>query len=142
MTSGLVCVTWTDARSGRTDIRFNRSFDHGRTWLVSDMRLDTDSPGAANSVGPQIIMVGLQSLVTWSDERNGTPGKGDYDVFFNIPYGSRPYGTATAGTGGRVPLLVGGGGIIGSTGANVGFINFSVYNGLGGATGAWLGGRF
>jgi hypothetical protein len=35
-------VTWRDTRNGRDDIYFNRSPDGGATWLIADVRLDTD----------------------------------------------------------------------------------------------------
>ena len=75
-----VCVTWMDFRntslsSGRGDIYCNRSLDGGTTWLPSDKRLDTDSPGAAKSGDQQIEMSGPAVYVTWEDGRNARLGR-------------------------------------------------------------------
>jgi hypothetical protein len=44
-----VYAVWEDSRHGRPDVRFNRSTDGGATWLLFDVRLDTDPPGTASS---------------------------------------------------------------------------------------------
>ncbi|MHC5031122.1 MAG: sialidase family protein [Planctomycetota bacterium] len=64
------CV-WSDARNGGTDIYFNRSTDGGQTWQLSDMRLDTDLMGAADSADPQIARAGRTLFVVWEDSRGG-----------------------------------------------------------------------
>ncbi len=73
-----VYVTWVDRRNGSEDIYFNRSLDGGGTWLSSDTRLNTDLPGAAKSLAPQIAAAGSAVYVTWYDERNGAE-----DIYFN-----------------------------------------------------------
>ncbi len=76
---GHVYVTWYDGRNGERDIYFNYSSDYGATWQPTDIRLDTDMPGAAQSYIPQISSNpnGLV-YVTWQDNRNGLD-----DVYFN-----------------------------------------------------------
>ncbi len=73
-----VYVTWPDNRNGQRDIYFNRSADGGDTWLAADVRLDTDTAGAALSDYPTIACNASNVYVTWSDARNG-----DADVYFN-----------------------------------------------------------
>ena len=80
-----VYVTWMDTRNDfgvdhhlEWDIYFNRSLDGGATWLPSDIRLDTDLPGAARSEVPQIAASGDSVYVTWWDGRDGTA-----DIYFN-----------------------------------------------------------
>lgn len=73
-----VYVTWEDDRNGSTDIYLNRSLDDGATWLSSDLRPNTDPPGAATSSQPQISVFGTSVHVVWSDARNGNS-----DIYFN-----------------------------------------------------------
>ncbi|MBI2898169.1 MAG: DUF4114 domain-containing protein [Deltaproteobacteria bacterium] len=74
---GDVFVAWRDTRDGEPDIRFNRSLDGGVTWLGADVRLDTDLPGDAASIQPQVAADPSGNVVVvWSDERNGV-----FDVF-------------------------------------------------------------
>ncbi len=64
-----VFVVWSDYRSLRGDIFVNRSEDGGLTWQASDRRLDTDVPGAAASVMPEIALSGGHVVVVWADGR-------------------------------------------------------------------------
>ena len=73
-----VYVVWQDDRDGSLDIRFNRSLDGGQTWLPSDVRLDTDVAGAANSVDAVISVDSPRVYVVWQDDRNGGT-----DVYLN-----------------------------------------------------------
>jgi hypothetical protein len=68
--ANVYCV-WSDARNGGTDIYFNRSTDGGVTWQLSDVRLDTDLSGAADSADPQIARSGRTLFVVWEDSRGG-----------------------------------------------------------------------
>ncbi|MBI5116585.1 exo-alpha-sialidase [Candidatus Poribacteria bacterium] len=84
--SGHVYVTWEDSRNGENDIYFNSSSDHGATWLLSDVRLDTDAAGAHTSTYIDISGDSLGHVyVTWSDSRNGMR-----DIYFNrsLDYGA------------------------------------------------------
>ena len=127
-----VHVTWHDERNGgvvANDIYYNHSPDAGRTWLTSDVRLNTDSAGVANSQFPQIAASTPTVYVTWFDDRNG--GLGGNDIYFNIPFGLQPYGMGTPGTGGLSPQLETRGR---PTHGDV--VALDVSNGLGGAAGA------
>ncbi len=66
-----VYVVWQDSRHGAWDVYFNRSLDAGDTWLPSDVRLDSDDPGAADSVLPRIAARGDDVWVVWQDHRDG-----------------------------------------------------------------------
>jgi len=126
--NGAVFCTWVDARSGLQDIYSNRSMDGGATWLLTDLRLDTDPAGAAFSTSPAICYDANNVYIAWEDDRNGAT-----DIYFNIPFGLQEYGPGLAGSGGFVPLLEGTGfATIGST------WTMSNSNGLGGASGALL----
>lgn len=76
-----VYVTWEDQRAGGYyapgDVYFNRSMDGGATWLSSDVRLNTDPPGAAISRHAQIAASGSSVYVTWEDKRNSSYYGGD-----------------------------------------------------------------
>ena len=74
-----VYVTWEDFRNGAWDIYFTHSADHGATWTANPTRLDTgDPPGAGSSSDPQITCDQDHVVVTWNDNRNGSP-----DIYFN-----------------------------------------------------------
>ncbi len=79
-----VYVSWQDRRNNTCcgeDVYFNRSTDNGATWLASDIRLDTDAPGAAQSARTRIAAEGSSVYVTWRDRRNGTFDQ--EDIYFN-----------------------------------------------------------
>ena len=71
-------VVWVDARNGRKDIYFNRSFDMGATWQTADVRIDTDTPGAADSDKVRLAVTGNDIHVVWEDMRNGRR-----DIYWN-----------------------------------------------------------
>lgn len=122
-------VTWIDRRNDRfdADIYYNRSIDGGTTWLTSDIRLNTDLPGAASSMFPKIAASGDSVYVAWEDDRNGFLGR---DIYFNIPFGAQPYGEGTAGSGAFVPRLDGTDSLtLGST------FTLTITDGVGGALG-------
>jgi PKD repeat protein len=76
---GNVYVVWEDTRNGSKDIYLNYSSDYGFTWHFSDVRLDTDSPGSADSTSPQIVCDSNGHVyAVWKDTRNGNP-----DIYFN-----------------------------------------------------------
>ncbi|MHC5066377.1 MAG: hypothetical protein ACYTG5_20675 [Planctomycetota bacterium] len=77
-----VYVTWMKQSNGFLDIYFNRSLDRGTTWMTTDIRLDSDLPGAGNSNNPQIAASGDSVFVTWWDDRNGDPSL-ETDIYFN-----------------------------------------------------------
>ncbi len=64
-------VAWYDRRAGDTDVYFNRSLDGGVHWRRTDVRLDTDLPGAASSNVPVIACDGDRVVVLWEDTRGG-----------------------------------------------------------------------
>ena len=69
-TDGLhVVAAWSDERATRADVYANQSGDGGVTWGSSDMRLDTDAPGASASVDPEIALSGGSVVVVWADGR-------------------------------------------------------------------------
>ena len=82
--NGHVYVAWTDNRNGPLDIYFSYSDDHGVTWQLSDIKLDTDTPtvvpGWGFSGSPQISSDGNGHVyVTWPDRRNLDTS----DIYFN-----------------------------------------------------------
>jgi len=128
-----VAVAWLDHRNAGlaqgSDVYSNRSLDSGTTWLSSDVRLNTSSPGVAPIEEPQIAASGSSVYVAWEDHRNGT-SYWDVDIYFNIPFGHQLYGPATPGSNGLAPALSGDGfATIGGTSS------IDVTNGLGGAAG-------
>jgi len=72
-----VFVAWDDDRNGARDIYFTFSSDRGATWLASDVRIETDPPGAAESIEPTIAASGNSVYVAWQDGRNGSD-----DIYF------------------------------------------------------------
>lgn len=64
-----VVVVWSDERSLRADVYVNVSDDGGVTWRATDRRLDTDEPGYAASIAPEVAMSGGHVVVAWADGR-------------------------------------------------------------------------
>lgn len=79
---GHVYVAWKDSSNGNPDIYLNHSSDHGATWQPTDIRLDTDPPGAARSRHPEVSndQDGHVSVIWW-DDRNG-----EYDIYLNYSW--------------------------------------------------------
>jgi hypothetical protein len=73
-----VVVAWDDRRDGAGDVRMNRSTDSGATWLLADVRLDTDAAGAAPSSNAVVAGSGDVVFVGWIDQRGGI-----HDVYLN-----------------------------------------------------------
>lgn len=74
-----VYVFWHDTRNSEDgrDIYFNYSDDAGRNWLAEARRLDSDTPGLANSLYPVCSVSGSTAHVAWQDNRFS-----GYDVFY------------------------------------------------------------
>jgi len=65
-------VAWYDNRFGAYDI-YVQSGTNGYNWLVDEIRIDTDPPGAAYSAHPLIASDGIGGVyVAWEDSRDGT----------------------------------------------------------------------
>ena len=65
-----VSLVWADTRDGELqDIFLNTSTDGGATWLDPSVRVDSDAPGAAQSVEPKIAMAGGVTHVVWRETR-------------------------------------------------------------------------
>ena len=73
-----VYVVWSDARTGDADIRLNRSDDGGQSWLIADIRIDTDPGGAGAAIRPQVRCAAGAVYVAWVDTRDGNA-----DIRFN-----------------------------------------------------------
>jgi hypothetical protein len=73
-----VVVAWEDRRDGAGDVRVNRSTDSGATWLLADLRMDTDAAGAAVSSNAVVAGSGDVVFVGWIDQRAGF-----HDVYLN-----------------------------------------------------------
>jgi hypothetical protein len=68
----LVFAVWQDPRTGKDDIRFNRSTDGGFTWLREDVRVNTGRAGEAAASMPAIAADGRGRVyVAWEDRRDG-----------------------------------------------------------------------
>ena len=73
-------TTWQEQTPDlSTDILFNRSADHGQTWLPASIRLNTSLPGGHTSREPKITADGEGGVyVVWEDSRHNTS-----DLYFN-----------------------------------------------------------
>jgi hypothetical protein len=130
----LVCVVWSSLScggAGNPDIFCARSTDQGASWLPFDVQLDTNGLGTRASTEPRVSVDGSQVHVVWSDHRHSTQGRSD--IYWNVPFGLLPYGTATPGSGSLAPRLVGSGSAtLGSP------VSIDASRGLGGAPGVLL----
>lgn len=67
-----IYVAWYDNRFGAYDI-YVQSGTNGYNWLVDEVRVDTDPPGASYSAHPLIASDGLGGVyVAWEDSRDGS----------------------------------------------------------------------
>jgi PKD repeat protein len=85
-TGNVYCV-WHDGRTNpdSPDIYFNSSSDYGNTWQVSDIKINTGTPGATYSIWPAIDSdEGGRVYVAWYDRRNST---GDIHLNYSSDYG-------------------------------------------------------
>ncbi|MEM7200749.1 MAG: sialidase family protein [Planctomycetota bacterium] len=64
-----VFVTWSERRSGASDVYVNRSLDRGETWLPTPVRVDTEPAGASDSTAPRIAIGGTTVYIVWEDAR-------------------------------------------------------------------------
>ena len=86
--TGHVYVAWYDGRNGLGDIYLNFSSDYGTNWQTSDVRLDTDSPGAVDSGYPEIaIDASGYVYVVWDDNQASVGGPGMY-MNYSLDYGT------------------------------------------------------
>ncbi len=77
--AGGVYVVWEDTRDKATDVYFNRSVDHGATWLPEDLRLTVDRPPSAYSFSPVILSDRSGRLyLAWYEHRDVR-----YSLYFN-----------------------------------------------------------
>lgn len=71
----MIHLVWSDSRNdiqplvSKHDVYLNRSTDGGLTWQASDVRLDTDAPGSADSRLPRICSSGSSVFVVWEEKR-------------------------------------------------------------------------
>jgi len=73
-----VYVVWHDARGGDGyDVYYQYSANLGGTFLPTAQRLETDTPGFANSLYPRCSANGATLHTTWYDDRFD-----GYDVFY------------------------------------------------------------
>ncbi|MEI8254390.1 MAG: hypothetical protein WCJ30_01825 [Deltaproteobacteria bacterium] len=88
-TNGVAYVVWRDARTGSGDVYFQRTGDHGTTWLAADVRLNTQS-GAGfphDAIQPSIAASSDTVYVAWTELRIPTamplvPDR--YDIYANV----------------------------------------------------------
>jgi hypothetical protein len=83
-TGGGAGIAWQDNRLGGNDILFRFSPDGGASWVASEVRLDTDPGGSAQSLNPIITAVNNDFIVAWMEYRNDGKGEGNNDIFYNF----------------------------------------------------------
>lgn len=79
-TDEAVYVVWEDDRDGEIEahqVYFQRSVDQGQTWLPADVLLEDDIDGRSDSFDPDVVAVGPNVYVTWSDNLDGA-----FDIYF------------------------------------------------------------
>lgn len=130
-----VYIAWQDDRNGGPDedIYFRYSLNEGSTFSEpADLRLDRP---LGNSRSPQVGVSSDGPYVVWLDDRDGGVPQND-DVYFNIPFGFRPFlpvsiplspaaasvtGTGLSAMGSQVEIQVTGGSPNGTILLAVGF---------------------
>lgn len=84
VSEGNAYVVWHDYRDITTlgtnqfrDVFLNFSSDGGENWLGESVRVETDAPGFAESIYPDVLVDGTTAHVVWQDDRNG-----GYDIYY------------------------------------------------------------
>jgi hypothetical protein len=78
---GHVYALWES--SGRKQIRFNGSHDHGSTWQASDTRVDTDNVSGKSKSAVALACDGSGHVyAAWKDYRDGVAGS-QSSIYFN-----------------------------------------------------------
>jgi len=65
-----VWVVYEDDRNGMRDIYLNFSLDHGETYQPIELRIDSDTAGAAESTSPVVAVTDEGAVIAWIDQRN------------------------------------------------------------------------
>ena len=68
---GAIYVVWIDERERGLRVFFNRSLDHGRTWLPSDVRIDGILYRSAGAVSVSVASDGAGRVLAVWEERGG-----------------------------------------------------------------------
>lgn len=77
-------VAWADQRNGvGADVFVSSSNDAGATWPTDGMRVDTDTPGVANSFDHDIASAGAFFYVVWKDDRDAPGPLAGFDIRAN-----------------------------------------------------------
>ena len=75
-----VHVAWDDERDGEGDIYVNTSWDGGRSWMPTEIRLDTDPLGSVDSDDVEICCDSNSVYVVWEEKRNDPDNE---DIYLN-----------------------------------------------------------
>lgn len=97
----VLLMSWASTRTGRGNIFFSYSKDGGRNWLSPGKRLSERDFGSGN---PIMAVSGDSVYLAWNESDPASQG---LNIYFNIPFGSQPYGEGTVGSGGHAPRLEG-----------------------------------
>ena len=80
-----VYIAWEDTRNGGLrDIYFDYSRDRGASWLLNDLRIDSDAVGSGFSNDVKLCCSGSNVYAIWQDQRD-SPGTAFIDdIWFNV----------------------------------------------------------
>jgi hypothetical protein len=68
---GAIYAVWIDERERGLKVFFNRSLDHGRTWLPTDVRIDSMLDRAAGAISVSVASDGAGRVLAVWEERGG-----------------------------------------------------------------------
>ena len=69
---GAVYVAWSDERGSGLNVYFNRSLDHGATWLPHDVLIEPPETRGRSALSVAVVSDGAgRVVVVWEDEMKG-----------------------------------------------------------------------
>lgn len=100
-------VGWLDDRAGAGthEVQYNTTSDYGQTWLPSDEKAGNYTVGVANALELDVLLNREILMVSWIDDRSGTP---EAYMYSNDTFSANGWAEFQMSSGGAVNLVLDG----------------------------------